>query len=120
MQAGDTTGDTKTGTCSVSRNAKGNRSYTRAADHGMRFFNIPDLTSSVKRRLSARARRRFARGADPPAAGPTPGLQFQSTVGAPAGRALPISRRLRATPVLYWITLVRLMTFRSMRTRNWE
>jgi hypothetical protein len=36
MQPGDTKGDTKTGTCSVSRNAKGNRRYTRAADHGTR------------------------------------------------------------------------------------
>ena len=35
MQLGDTKGDTKTGTCSVSRNAQGNRSYTRAADHGL-------------------------------------------------------------------------------------
>ena len=33
------------------------------ADHGTRFFNVPDLTSSVKRRLLARARRRFARSA---------------------------------------------------------
>src|SRR5438045_9738692 len=31
MQPGDTTGDTKTGKCSVSRNAKGNRSYSRAS-----------------------------------------------------------------------------------------
>ena len=41
MQPGETTGDTKTGACSVSRNAKGNRSYSRAADHGTRFFNVP-------------------------------------------------------------------------------
>src|SRR5438874_12604378 len=70
MQAGDTKGDTKTGTCSVSRNAKGNRSYSRAADHGTRFFNVPDLTSSVKRRLSARATERFSRSADRRGVGP--------------------------------------------------
>jgi hypothetical protein len=41
----------------------------RAADHGTRFFNVPDLTSSVKRRLSALTRRRFARSADRSEAG---------------------------------------------------
>lgn len=45
MQPGDTKGDTKTGTCSISRNAKGNRSYTQAADHGTHFFNVPGLSA---------------------------------------------------------------------------
>src|SRR4029077_16710048 len=74
MQPGDTTGDTKTGKCSVSRNAKGNRSYSRAADHGTRFFNAPNLTSSVKRRLSALTRRRFFRSVERRAMDPTADL----------------------------------------------
>ena len=47
--------------------------HTGSADHGTRFFNVPDLTSSVKRRLSALTRRRFARSADRREAGPTRG-----------------------------------------------
>ena len=43
------------------------------AHHGTRFFNVPDLTSSVKRRLLGQARRRFFRSADRREAGPTRG-----------------------------------------------
>src|SRR5438445_10255966 len=73
MQPGDTTGDTKTAHVLLAETAKGNRSYTRAADHGTRFFNVPDLTSSVKRRLSARATLRFSRSADRRGADPRGG-----------------------------------------------
>jgi hypothetical protein len=48
----------------LAKHAKRNRGYLRAADHRTRFFNVPDFTSSVKRRLSAQARRRFFRSAD--------------------------------------------------------
>src|SRR5207248_7845728 len=95
MQAGDTKGDTKTGTCSVSRNAKGNRSYSRVADHGTRFFNVPDLTSSVKRRLLARARRRFSRSADRRGAGPSPGADVANHSLMCSAVALPRPVALR-------------------------
>src|SRR5438105_13701929 len=95
MQPGDTTGDTKTGKCSVSRNAKGNRSYSRAADHGTRFFNVPDLTSSVKRRLLALTTRRFVRSADRRGADPSPGADVanHSLIGSAVALPRPVALR---------------------------
>src|SRR5438552_18678155 len=98
MQPGDTTGDTKTAHVLLAETAKGNRSYTRAADHGTRFFNVPDLTSSVKRRLSARGRPRFVRSADRRGAGPKPGTVLRHRSSASMMRRehavqLPVAAR---------------------------
>src|SRR5438552_18481018 len=95
MQPGDTTGDTKTAHVLLAETAKGNRSYARAAAHGTRFFNVPDLTSSVKRRLSARGRPRFVRSADRRGADPSPGADVanHSLIGSAVALPRPVALR---------------------------